>query len=100
MLARVPLEAIHLGRQPGHSSRSVAIDLGISSESLRCGVIQADADHGASPDLTTDELSELTKLRRENRSLPIEGPRLPRRRCRDGVQAHRISTDPLETSRV
>ena len=24
-----------------------------------------------------------------------QGPRLPRRRCRDGVQAHRISTDPV-----
>ena len=24
-----------------------------------------------------------------------KGPRLPRRRCRDGVQAHRISTDPV-----
>src|SRR5438876_5512554 len=38
-------------RPPGNSSRSVAIDLGISSESFRRWVIQAEVDHGASPDL-------------------------------------------------
>jgi len=48
------------------------MDLGISNESLRRWVIQSEIDHGASPGLTTDERAELTRLRRENRTLRIE----------------------------
>jgi len=65
-------EAIRLAREPGHSIRSVAMDLGISNESLRRWVIQAEIDRGESPGLTTDERAELARLRRENRTLRIE----------------------------
>jgi transposase len=47
------------------------MDLGISNESLRRWVIQADIDLGESPGLTTDERAELTRLRRD-RTLRIE----------------------------
>jgi transposase len=65
-------EAIRLARQPGQSIRRVATDLGISNESLRRWVIQAEIDRGESPGLTSDERAELTRLRRENRTLRIE----------------------------
>lgn len=65
-------EAIPLARAPGHSIRSVAMDLGISNESLRRWFLHADIDRGESPGLSTDERAELTRLRRENRTLRIE----------------------------
>lgn len=65
-------EAIRLARAPGHSVRSVARDLGISNESRRRWVLEADIDHGDGPGLSTDERAELTRLRRENRTLRIE----------------------------
>jgi hypothetical protein len=48
------------------------MDLEISNESLRRWVIQAEIDRGDSPGLTSDERAELTRLRRENRTLRIE----------------------------
>ena len=65
-------EAVRLARQPGHSIRSVAQDLGIAIESLRRWMIQADIDAGRSEGLTSDERVELTRLRRENRTLRTE----------------------------
>ncbi len=65
-------EAVRLARQPGHSIRRVVMDLGISNESLQRWVIQAEVDRGESPGLTTDERAELTRLRRDNRTLRIE----------------------------
>lgn len=65
-------EAVRLARLPGRSIRQVAMDLGIANESLRRWVIQADIDRGESPGLTTEERAELTRLRRENRTLRIE----------------------------
>jgi transposase len=65
-------EAVRLARQPGHSMREVAQDLGIANESLRRWVIQADVDAGASEGLTSDERAELARLRRENRTLRTE----------------------------
>ena len=52
--------------------RQVAQDLGIANESLRRWVMQADADAGATDGLTTGERAELTRLRRENRTLRTE----------------------------
>jgi transposase len=52
--------------------RQVAQDLGIANESLRRWVIQADVDAGTTEGLTTDERAELTRLRRENRTLRTE----------------------------
>lgn len=65
-------EAVRLAREPGYSIRRVAMDLGISNESLRRWVMQADVDQGDSPGLTTDERAELVRLRRENRTLRTE----------------------------
>ena len=65
-------EAVRLARQPGHSIRQVAQDLGIANESLRRWVLQTDIDHGAAPGLTTDERAELAHLRRRVRTLEIE----------------------------
>lgn len=65
-------EAIRLARAPGHSVRQVARDLGIANESLRRWIIEADIERGDAPGLTSDERAELTRLRRENRTLRIE----------------------------
>ena len=65
-------EAVRLARQPGHSMREVARDLGIANESLRRLVIQAEIDDGTAEGLTSDERAELTRLRRENRTLRTE----------------------------
>ena len=65
-------EAMRLAREPGHSIRGVARDLDISNESLRRWVIQADIDEGTTEGLTSDERAELTRLRRENRTLRTE----------------------------
>ena len=65
-------EAVRLARQPGHSIRQVAHDLGIANESLRRWVQQTDIDRGAAPGLTTDERAELAHLRRRVRTLETE----------------------------
>jgi transposase len=52
--------------------RQVAQDLGIANESLRRWVIQARVDAGTCEGLTSDERAELTRLRRENRTLRTE----------------------------
>ncbi len=65
-------EAVRLAREPGHSMRQVAQDLGIANESLRRWVMQADVDGGTAEGLTSDERAELTRLRRENRTLRTE----------------------------
>ena len=65
-------EAVRLAREPGQSMRQVAQDLGIANESLRRWVMQADVDAGTSEGLTSDERAELTRLRRENRTLRTE----------------------------
>jgi len=66
-------EAIALVRSSGKSRRAIAEDLGISSETLRLWLKQADLDAGVRQDgLTTDEREELARLRRENRTLREE----------------------------
>jgi transposase len=65
-------EAVRLVNTPGHSIRSVAEDLGVSYEGLRRHVHQAAVDTGETTGLTTDERAELTRLRRENRTLRME----------------------------
>ena len=56
----------------------VARQLGVGSESLRLWVKQAEIDAGRRPGLTTEELAELTRLRKENFEL---------RRANDILQA-------------
>lgn len=66
-------EAIALARSSGKSQRAIAEDLGISTETLRQWLKQADLDAGVRHDgLTTNEREELARLRRENRILREE----------------------------
>ncbi len=65
-------EAVRLARSSGKPVAQIARDLGVSFESLRHWVKQAAVDEGSREGLTTDERSELTKLRRENQTLRQE----------------------------
>ena len=65
-------EAVRLARQPGHTIRGVARDLGVSNESLRLWVRQAALDQDETAGLTTDERVELAHLRRRVRTLETE----------------------------
>jgi transposase len=64
---------VRLVRQEGNTISGVARDLGVSIESLRAWVKQADLDQGRRGDgLTTDEREELARLRRRVRTLETE----------------------------
>lgn len=66
-------EAVRLARESGKPAAQIARDLGVSYESLRHWVKQADLDAGRRSDgLTTEEREELRRLRRENRILRME----------------------------
>jgi transposase len=70
-------EAVDLVRSSGRSIRSIASDLGVDASTLRRWVQQAETDAGRTTDrrssaLTSDERSELTRLRREVRVLEQE----------------------------
>ena len=66
-------EAIRLARTSGKPYRQIARDLGMTTETLRQWVKQADLDEGKRQDgLTTEEREELRRLRRENRILREE----------------------------
>ena len=66
-------EAIRLVGTSGKSKTAIARDLGISLEALRAWVRQAELDAGERHDgLTTHELAELRRLRREVKILREE----------------------------
>jgi transposase-like protein len=67
-------DAVRLVAQSDKSLRQIAVDLGLSTESLRRWVLQAQTDAGTGPAgaLTTEEREELRRLRRENTTLRME----------------------------
>ena len=66
-------EAVRLIRSGGKPLSQISKDLGVSEQSLRVWIKQADLDEGRRDDgLTTGELEELRRLRRENRVLREE----------------------------
>lgn len=62
-------EAVQLAQNADRSIARVARDLGVSNQTLRNWIKQADVDAGRREGLTTDEREELRRLRRENRTL-------------------------------
>ena len=71
-------KAVEPARERGKSIPKLAEDLGISESGLRRWVAQADIDDGTEPGVTSDELSELRRLRKENRVLKMERDLLSR----------------------
>src|SRR5260370_17422674 len=66
-------EAIRLARTSGKPHAEIARELGMTGETLRLWLKQADLDEGKRSDgLTSDEQEELRRLRRQNRILRDE----------------------------
>ena len=65
-------EAVRLVRSSGRSIPQIAKELGVSDNSLRIWLKQAEIDQGEREGLTTEEREELKRLRRENRILRQE----------------------------
>jgi len=66
-------EAIRLARTSGKPRAQIARELGLTGETLRLWVKQADLDDGKRHDgLTSEEQAELRQLRKENRILREE----------------------------
>ena len=72
--AEFKVETVELIRASGKTIGQVCRDLDLTETSLRKWVQQADIDAGKGPEgaLTTEELEELRRLRRENRILKME----------------------------
>ena len=65
-------EAVKLMRDSDKPVPRLAKDLGVSENTLRNGSRQADVDAGEREGLTSEQLEELRRLRRENRTLQME----------------------------
>ena len=65
-------EAVRLLRSSDRSVPQLAAELGVSQQSIRNWVHQADVDEGKAAGLTRDEREELRRLRRENKVLAEE----------------------------
>ena len=65
-------DAVRLARQPGHTVRAVARDLGVGVETLRQWCLRTDIEAGRAEGLTAAERDELGRLRRRVRTLEEE----------------------------
>ena len=65
-------EAVKLMRDSDKPVSQLAKDLGVSENTLRNWSRQADVDAGEREGLTSEQLEELRRLRRENRTLQME----------------------------
>jgi len=65
-------EAVELVRKSGRPVSEIAKDLGVTEQSLRNWVRQADVDAGRAHGLCSEEKEELRRLRREVRVLREE----------------------------
>jgi transposase-like protein len=76
MATRYPAEfrqrAVELARQREKPITQLAVDLGVSDQTLRNWVKQTDIDGGRRDGLTTEERAEIVRLRRQNRVLQME----------------------------
>jgi transposase len=71
--AELRAEAIRLVRSSGRSKTAIAQEVGLSLEALRAWMRQAELDAGERHDgLTSEDLAELRRLRRENKLLREE----------------------------
>ena len=62
-------DAVELYRRSGKPLRTIAVDLGVSTETLRIWVRRAETDAGERPGLTTDERARMRELEREVKEL-------------------------------
>jgi transposase len=65
-------EAVKLMRDSDKPVPQLARDLGVSENTLRNWSRQAEVDAGEREGLTSEQLEELRRLRRENRTLQME----------------------------
>ena len=65
-------EAVKLMRDSDKPLSLLARDLGVSEQTLRTWRRQAQVDTGEREGLTSEQLEELRRLRRENRTLQME----------------------------
>ena len=65
-------DAVELYRRSGKPLRTIAVDLGVSTETLRIWARQAQVVVGTRPGLSSEERDELRALRREVRVLREE----------------------------